>query len=131
MSQELKSGDDSNEVMAEVAAEHKQDMLFEVAGEEKNDETPHEHGHAHTKTKQVLRRINTIAGHMQGIGNMVAEGRDCSDVLIQLAAVEASLKKVKTIILKDHVEHCIVHAIENNDHATIDKLRRALDQAFA
>ena len=85
------------------------------------------HPHVHTQTKQVLRRINTIVGHMQGIGNMVEEGRDCSEVLVQLSAVSAALKKLKTIILKDHVEHCLAHAIESNDKETLDKLKNSLD----
>ena len=88
----------------------------------------HAHAHSHTQTKQVLKRINNIVGHMQGIGNMVEEGRDCSEVLIQLSAVNAALKKLKTIILKDHVEHCLIHAIEDGDQATLDKLNDALDK---
>ncbi len=86
------------------------------------------HTHTHTQTKQVLNRINNIVGHMQGIGNMVEEGRDCSEVLVQLSAVSASLRKLKAIILKDHVEHCIAHALENGDKATLDKLNNALSE---
>ena len=72
----------------------------------------HDHGHAHTQTKQVLKRIHNIIGHMQGISDMVESGRDCSEVLMQLSAVKASLRKLKVIILKDHVEHCIVDAVQ-------------------
>ena len=94
------------------------------------DKAPHTHTHVHTQTKEVLRRINTISGHLQGIGNMVTEGRDCSEVLIQLSAVEASLKKVKVIILKDHIEHCLSHALENGDTKTVDNLKKALERMF-
>ena len=86
------------------------------------------HTHSHTQTKTVLKRINNIIGHLQGISNMIEENRDCSDVLIQLSAVNAAIRKLKIIILKDHVEHCIKAAIEEGDRETLDKLNRALDR---
>lgn len=88
----------------------------------------HGHTHSHAQTEQVLKRINNVIGHMQGISNMVKEGRDCSDVLIQLSAVNASLRKLKVMILKDHVEHCVVDAIREGDTRTINKLNDALDK---
>lgn len=88
----------------------------------------HGHTHSHAQTEQVLRRIANVIGHMQGISNMVKEGRDCSDVLIQLSAVNASLRKLKVMILKDHVEHCVVDAIREGDTQTINKLNDALDK---
>ena len=91
-------------------------------------EHEHNHSHSHTQTKQVLRRINNIIGHMQGISGMIEEGRDCSDVLIQLSAVNASIRKLKIIILKDHVEHCITDAIKEGDTQTLEKLYSALDK---
>ena len=86
------------------------------------------HTHSHEHTKEVLKRIGNIVGHLQGVSNMVEEGRDCSDVLIQLSAVNASVKKLKTIILKDHVAHCIVDAVKQNDKETLAKLNSALDK---
>lgn len=101
-------------------------------------DTPHEHVledgsvvshvHSHTQTKQVKRRINNIIGHMQGISDMVEDGRDCSDVLIQISAVSAALRKLKVMILKDHVEHCIVDAVRQGDEKTLEKLNEALDR---
>ena len=88
----------------------------------------HGHTHSHAQTEQVLKRITNVIGHMQGISNMVKEGRDCSDVLIQLSAVNASLRKLKVMILKDHVEHCVVDAIREGDTRTINKLNDALDK---
>lgn len=90
----------------------------------------HPHTHSHAQTDQVLKRIANVIGHMHGISNMVKEGRDCSDVLIQLSAVNASLRKLKVMILKDHVEHCVVDAIREGDTGTIDKLNEALDKVM-
>lgn len=67
-------------------------------------------------------------GHLERVKAMVEEGRDCSEVLIQLAAVRSALNNTGKVILKDHLEHCIVEAVENHDHATIEELNRAIEQ---
>ncbi|MBR6343128.1 MAG: metal-sensing transcriptional repressor [Selenomonadaceae bacterium] len=86
----------------------------------------HSHVHSHEQTEQVLRRMKYVIGHMNGIYKMVEEGRDCSDVLIQISAVTAALQKLKTIILQDHIEHCIVDAVQHNDHEAIERLNHAI-----
>ena len=90
-------------------------------------EHEHTHAHTHTQTKNVLQRINNIIGHLQGISEMIQTGRDCSDVLIQLSAVNAAVRKLKIIILKDHIDHCVVDAIKEGDSKTLDKLAKALE----
>ena len=59
---------------------------------------------------------------------MVEEGKDCSEVLIQLAAVKSAVNNTGKLILKDHIEHCIVHAIENDDKEAIEQLSVAIDR---
>ena len=86
------------------------------------------HAHSHTQTKQVKTRLRNIIGHLEGIDNMIEEGRDCSEILVQLSAVNSSVKKLKSVILKDHVEHCIVDAVQNGDEETIKKLKDAMDK---
>ena len=54
-------------------------------------------------------------------------GRDCSDVLIQIAAVRSELTNVGKIILKDHIAHCIAEAVRENDKAAIEKLNGAIE----
>ena len=90
----------------------------------------HEHGHFHTHehTKAVLNRMARLIGHMQSIRRMVEDGRDCSDVLVQISDVNAALRNVGKIILKDHLEHCIVDAVQEDDQAAIDRFEKALDQ---
>ncbi|WP_245698246.1 metal-sensing transcriptional repressor [Sporosarcina ureilytica] len=58
---------------------------------------------------------------------MVEDGRDCSEVLIQLSAVISALNNTGKVILKDHIDHCIVEAVEVGDKAAIDDLTRAID----
>lgn len=69
-----------------------------------------------------------LIGHMQAVKKMVAEGRDCSEVLIQLSAVDAAIKSVSRVILKDHMEHCIVDAIKTGNNESLEKLNKAIDQ---
>ena len=59
---------------------------------------------------------------------MVEDGRDCSEVLVQLAAVRSALNSTSRLILKDHIEHCIVDAVERHDQTAIGELERAIDQ---
>lgn len=91
-------------------------------------ETLHHHLHEHTQTKEVSNRLSRAIGHLTSVKKMVEDGRDCSEVLVQLAAVRAALGSVSKIILKDHIEHCIVHAVEENDREAIIELENAIDK---
>ncbi|MCR5834036.1 MAG: metal-sensing transcriptional repressor [Selenomonadaceae bacterium] len=88
----------------------------------------HSHTHTHTHTKAVLNRMARLIGHLESTKKMIEDGRDCSEVLIQLSAVDAAIKGVGRIILKDHIEHCIVDAVKTGDDAEIEKLTKAIDQ---
>lgn len=88
----------------------------------------HSHAHGHTQTKAVLNRMARLIGHLQSVRRMVEDGRDCSEVLLQLSAVDAALKNVGKIILKDHLEHCIVDAVQNNDREALARLEQAIDR---
>ena len=93
---------------------------------EHTHEHPHTHSHEHTQS--VMNRLARAIGHLEAVRGMVAEGRDCSEVLIQLAAVRSALASTSRIILKDHMDHCIVDAIEEHDQSAITELERAIDQ---
>lgn len=67
----------------------------------------HSHGHTHTQTKAVVNRLARAIGHLESVKRMVESGRDCSEVLVQLAAVRSALNGTAKVILKDHLEHCI------------------------
>ena len=86
------------------------------------------HTHTHTETKQVLDRLSRAAGHLEAVKKMVEEGRDCSEVLIQLSAVKAAINNTGKVILQDHIEHCIVDAVESGDHEAIEELTSAIDR---
>ena len=95
-----------------------------------NDELPSghpTHAHTHTNSKAVLNRLSKLIGHLNAVKNMVESGRDCSEVLIQLAAVRSAINSTCKIILKDHIDHCIVDAVETGDTVTIEELNKAIE----
>ena len=88
---------------------------------------PLHHGHHHTETKRVLNRLSRITGHVEAIKRMIEDGRDCSDVLVQLAAVHSAVASVSRVILKDHIDHCIVDAIREHDADAVENLKKAIN----
>ena len=62
-----------------------------------------------------LKRLNRIEGQVRGIGRMIDEDRYCIDVLTQIAAARAALRRVEDEVLRDHVAHCVEHAIASGD----------------
>lgn len=86
-----------------------------------------EHTHSHQNTKSILDRLSRASGHLNSVRRMVEDGRDCSEVLIQLSAVIAALNNTGKVILKDHLDHCIVEAVESGDHQAIENLNKAID----
>lgn len=88
----------------------------------------HGHTHSHAQTKAVLNRLSRAIGHLESIRRMVEDGRDCTEVLIQLSAVKSAINNTGKIILQDHIEHCIVDAVEHGDKDAIKELERAIDR---
>ena len=89
---------------------------------------PHGHHHSHEQTKAVLNRLSRAIGHLEAVKRMVERDEDCSEVLIQLAAVRSAINNTGKVILKNHLDHCIVEAIEQNDMKTIRALDEAIDK---
>ncbi len=93
----------------------------------------HEHGtHSHThdpeEIRAIVNRLSRSIGHLEKVKRMVENGDDCSDVLIQLSAVRAALTSTGRLLLKEHLEHCIVEAMHEGDKEALDKVNKAIDQ---
>ena len=86
------------------------------------------HGHVHENTQAVLNRLSRAIGHLESVRKMVENGRDCSEVLIQIAAVRAAITNIGKVILQDHIQHCIVDAVEHDDERALDALCQAIDK---
>lgn len=87
--------------------------------------------HQHQSTGEVISRLNKIEGHVRGIKRMAEEGQECEDILIQISAVQAALKKVGQIILNDHLEHCIICEMEPDVRQdAVERLKRAINKIY-
>ena len=84
------------------------------------------HGHVHTQTKAVINRLARAIGHLESVKRMVEDGRDCTEVLVQLAAVRSALNNTAKVILKDHLEHCVTDA--GADNPDLQALNEAIDK---
>ena len=65
----------------------------------------------------TLKRLNRIEGQVRGLARMVEDDRYCIDIVTQIAAVRAALRKAEEEILREHVAHCVEHAIASGDKA--------------
>jgi CsoR family transcriptional regulator, copper-sensing transcriptional repressor len=65
----------------------------------------------------TLKRLNRIEGQVRGLARMIEEDRYCIDIVTQIAAVRAALRRAEEEILRDHVAHCVAHAITSGDKA--------------
>jgi DNA-binding FrmR family transcriptional regulator len=65
----------------------------------------------------TLKRLSRIEGQVRGLARMVEDDRYCIDIVTQIAAVRAALRKAEEEILRDHVAHCVEHAISSGDKA--------------
>ena len=71
---------------------------------------------------KLIARINRIKGQMEGVSKMVEEHRYCTDILIQLAAIDKAVKSLASVILDNHLHSCVVNGIKNGDTSGIDEV---------
>lgn len=90
-----------------------------------------QHGYIKAKDKEKLQnRLKRIEGQVRGLQRMVDEEAYCVDLLTQISSSVSALEKVGTILLKDHVEHCVRRSIEDGDRADekIEELTAAVER---
>ncbi len=86
------------------------------------------HVHNEESLKRIINRLSRIEGHVRGIKTMVRENRPCPEVLNQVAAVRGAISGVAKIILEEHLEECLIRAVnEGNLEAEIKELKDALN----
>jgi DNA-binding FrmR family transcriptional regulator len=73
--------------------------------------------HRHARHTGQLERLRRIEGQVGGLVRMVEQERYCVDILTQIRAARAALRRVEEAVLRDHVEHCVAHAIRSGDPA--------------
>lgn len=85
-------------------------------------------GHQHENSRQIIHRLSRVIGHLEAIKAMVAADRDCSEVLTQIAAVKSAINSIGREVLKDHIGHCVVDAVQTGNHKVLADLNDALDR---
>ncbi len=95
-----------------------------------NESAGHEHHHHHDPEhmKAIVNRLSKAIGHLESVKKMVEDDRDCAEVLVQLAAVRSAINNCGKEILKEHMSHCIVHAVQDGDEKAISDLNEAVDK---
>ena len=77
--------------------------------------------------KAALNRLKTVRGHLDAVISMVDEERYCPDIMKQVSALQGSLEKVNRVLLQNHVETCVLHAVEEGRSGQIvDELMETL-----
>ena len=86
------------------------------------------HGHYHSpeEKKKQINRLGRAIGHLQHVKSLVENDEDCSQVLMQLAAVESALHNLGKEIISEHMMHCITHAIEDGDMQAVEEFQSAI-----
>jgi CsoR family transcriptional regulator, copper-sensing transcriptional repressor len=77
-----------------------------------------------------LRRLKTIEGHLRGVIRMVEQDAYCIDVIRQIQAVEAALKKVSSQILENHLNSCVITAVQGNDKKERERVLKEITEVF-
>lgn len=84
--------------------------------------------HTHENSKAVINRLSRAIGHMEAVKKMIEDGRDCSEVLTQIAAVKSAVNNIGKIVLQDHINHCVVDAAKTGNQQVLDELSAAIDK---
>lgn len=82
------------------------------------------------KHENALKRLKNIEGHIRGIERMIEEGAYCIDVIRQIQAVEAALKKVSTMILDEHINSCLITAVRGEDIGERERVLKEIIEVF-
>lgn len=116
--------------MEEHIMDHERMHAEGIAHDHAHDHAHAHHGHTHSQehTRAVVNRLARAIGHLQRVKSMVEDGCDCAEVLVQLSAVRNAINNTGKVILKEHLEHCVVDAIENHDYESIEELNAAIEQ---
>jgi DNA-binding FrmR family transcriptional regulator len=78
----------------------------------------------------ILKRLRSVAGHVNGISRMVEDDQYCIDVIHQVQAVQAALNKISVMVLDDHMHHCVSDAIRSTDPQEGERVIGELREVF-
>ena len=76
--------------------------------------------------EDLKNRLSRIEGHVRGVKNMLAERRDCDEILTQVAGVQAAVRQVAILLLEGHLETCVAEAIRSGRESALDHFKESL-----
>jgi len=82
------------------------------------------------ESNNTIRRLKTVEGHLRGVIRMVEDDAYCIDVIRQIQAIEAALNKVSAKILEDHLNSCVITAIQGNDKKERERVLNEISEVF-
>lgn len=68
----------------------------------------------HTSHPDIIKRLKRAHGHLKSVIVMLEEERPCLEIAQQIQAVESAVTNAKKTLVRDHIDHCLAHAIENH-----------------
>lgn len=74
--------------------------------------------------QDIIKRINRLIGHLQGVGRMISDNRSCVEIIHQLSACEAATAKLKRAIAEDHIRNCLLHDHQQVAEELFELLRK-------
>jgi len=80
--------------------------------------------------ENTIRRLKTVEGHLRGVIRMVEEDAYCIDVIRQIQAIDAALNKVSTQILENHLNSCVITAVQGNDKKERQRVLKEITEVF-
>lgn len=89
------------------------------------------HVHTHESKAKLITRMARIVGHTSSIKSMIENDRGCSEILVQIAAVRSALNGVGKLLLDDHMNHCVIEAMQEdapNKNQLLSELKDAIDK---
>ena len=107
---------------------HESDVHDEAHNHAHSHDAANGHGHVHENTQAVLNRLSRAIGHLESVRKMVADGRYGRVKAKSEGAVRAAITNIGKVILQDHIQHCIVDAVEHDDEQALDALCQAIDK---
>jgi CsoR family transcriptional regulator, copper-sensing transcriptional repressor len=81
-------------------------------------------------SQNTLQRLKTVEGHLRGVIRMVEEDTYCIDVIRQIQAIDAALNKVSTQILENHLNSCVITAVQGNDKKERQRVLKEITEVF-
>lgn len=77
----------------------------------------------HTSHPDIINRLKRAKGHLEGIITMLEEGRGCLDIAQQLQAVESAVSNAKKVLVHDHIDHCLEHAVRDGTQSADETIK--------